>query len=358
MDRTDGHCDLFAKRQARVSGIELCRILAMLMIIAGHFIGQSGLRTAHASSTWLWFYGSGARWAVNLFLIISCWFMVDSRFKAERIARLYLTVLFYSVPLTILAFVLWKTSTKDVFRSFIPFLGRPLWFVSAYISLALVAPWLKFAIKLPQKSLGTLVSLLIVVVPGICTLPDPQMCYVADVCYFFFVFILVGFLKPILSSSNKYMFVALITGIALYSALVVLQRSGIGLIQGWAAQCLSDFKTLPNLASALLVFYFFLHLNIGSVKWINFVASSAFAVYVIHSTPAFYDFLWNGIFQTKKWMVSTSYPLYSTGVIVAVYLFGILLEFPRRLIIDKWLFSFKTVQKTFRKIDDAYAKVN
>ena len=343
--------------QVRASGIELCRVLAMLTIVAGHFIGQSGLKSVHGNSTWLLLCGSGTRWAVNLFLIVSCWFMVDCAFKAERIARLYLTVLFYGVPLTILGLVLGTPASKDVCRGFAPFLGRPLWFFSAYISLALVAPWLKLAFKLSRTSLGTLVALLTVVIPVVCTLPDPQMCYTVDVCYFFYVFVLVGFLKPLFSSPARHKYVALVTGAALYVLLVLLRRSGCPFIQGWAEQCLADFKTVPNLASALLVFYFFLHLDIGSIKLINRVAASAFAVYVIHSTPAFCSFLWDRIFQTKRWMASDFYPLYATAVVAAVYLSGILLEIPRRLIVEKWLLSRVGIQKLFRMVDDAYAKV-
>ena len=330
----------------------------MLTIVAGHFIGQSGLRAIHGNSMCLLLCGSGARWAVNLFLIVACWFMVDYTFRAERIARLYLTVLFYSVPLTVLALVWGNPTTKDVLRGFAPFWGRPLWFFSAYLSLALVSPWLKTAFRLPRKSLGLLVALLMVIIPGICTLPDPQMCYTVDVCYFFYVFILVGFLKPMFSSSGRYKYVALIAGIALYALLVVLRQKGGPLTQEWATQCLADFKTVPNLASALLVFHFFLQLRLGSVGWINWIASSAFAVYVIHSTPAFYPFLWSNVFQVGRWMYSESYPLYTAGVIAAVYLSGIVLEFPRRLLVERCLLPRAAIQKLLKRADGVYAKAN
>ena len=342
----------------RASGIEICRIFAMLMIVAGHFVGQSGLGSAHADSMWLMLFGSGARWSVNLFLLVGCWFMVDSRFKAEQVARLYLTVLFYAVPLTLLALAFGNPTTKDVFRGFAPFLGRPLWFASAYISLLLVAPWLRFAFSLNRKPLGALVGVLTVVLPGICTLPDPQMCYVADVCHFFYVFVLVGFLKPLLVTSGKCKFAALLAGVAIYSALVVLKQCDMPVVSGWAEQCLSDFKTIPNLLSALLVFYFFLHLDIGAVRWINFVASAAFAVYVIHQTPAFYDFLWKEVFMSKKWLTSDLYPIYTTGVVVIVYASGLLMEMPRRMAVDKWLLSQAISRRVLGWLDDIYAKAN
>ena len=69
---------LMAAGEQRHSSIELLRILAMLMIVAGHFLcHQSGVAAAHGGFT-VSLFGSGARWACNLFLLVGCWFMVDA----------------------------------------------------------------------------------------------------------------------------------------------------------------------------------------------------------------------------------------------------------------------------------------
>ena len=88
----------------RQSNWELLRIVAMLMIVAGHFFQQSGfIRSASAADYWFSiFAGSGSRIAVNMFLMLGCWFMVDTKFKAHRIIKLYLNVWCFTVPLTIL----------------------------------------------------------------------------------------------------------------------------------------------------------------------------------------------------------------------------------------------------------------
>ena len=53
----------------RNSNIELLRILAMFMIVSGHFIGQSGIAKCNQSldEFGLIFFGSGMRIAVNVF---------------------------------------------------------------------------------------------------------------------------------------------------------------------------------------------------------------------------------------------------------------------------------------------------
>lgn len=317
----------------RESKFELLRVVAMLMIVAGHFLAQSGLAAAHPSFG-VALSASGARWACNLFLIVGCWFLVDAEFSLRRVGKLYLTVISYTVPLTILTLACGEhPAMKDVMRGFLPFTGRALWFASAYISLMLLTPWLRRAFELPLKSLGLLVGLLTVLLGGVCTLPDEQMCYAIDCCWFVYVYLAIGWVKRI-SAGEKCGFgrcrwlgwACLAAGLAIYVGLVFVREHFGGFISVWARQCLSDFKTLPNFLSAILVFAFFVHCDIGSIAWINRLAKPAFAVYVIHQTPAFFPFLWVRICRVETWQDSPWWWTIAIGVVVSVYCAGWVLE--------------------------------
>ena len=84
----------------RQSNFELLRLVAMLAIVAGHFVSQSAVGHASgAAGTVASILSSGPRLAVNLFLLVGCWFMVDAKFKAERLLKLYLrTCALYHSP--------------------------------------------------------------------------------------------------------------------------------------------------------------------------------------------------------------------------------------------------------------------
>lgn len=143
----------------RQSNWELLRIVAMLMIVAGHFFQQSGfIRSANAADYWFSiFAGSGSRIAVNMFLMLGCWFMVDTKFKAHRIIKLYLNVWCFTVPLTILVVCLGFSPTmKDVARGIFPFVGKGVWFASAYIMLILFSPWLHKVLEWKEYSIRKL----------------------------------------------------------------------------------------------------------------------------------------------------------------------------------------------------------
>ena len=63
----------------RKSNYELLRILSMLLIVAGHLVEQSGLLAYDNPNLFIaCLLGSASRVAVNLFLILGCWFLVVS----------------------------------------------------------------------------------------------------------------------------------------------------------------------------------------------------------------------------------------------------------------------------------------
>jgi len=242
--------------KTRQSSIELLRILAMLVIVAGHFLGQSGLLALHCDSFAAQLFGNGARWACNLFLIVGCWFLADAEFDWRRAARLYLTVLTYTIPLTTIVLACGAhPSMKDVMRGFLPFTGRALWFASAYISLMILTPWLKRVFDLPLKSLGMLVGVLTVLISFVCTLPDEQMCYTIDCCWFVYVYLAVGLAKRVIDKgataavwNRRWMRGAcLIGGLAIYAGPDLLRWKFDGFIGGWKRICcVSEWQSSPE----------------------------------------------------------------------------------------------------------------
>ena len=116
----------------------------MLAIVSGHLLSQSSLvnvtGTNHIRAMLL---GSGVRIGVNVFLVLGVWFMVDAKFKAERIVRLYLEVFFYSVPITICMLMMGEAGgLRNVLQGVLPFFGRSVWFASAYIKMIELSPFL------------------------------------------------------------------------------------------------------------------------------------------------------------------------------------------------------------------------
>lgn len=206
------------RSKTRNSNIEMLRIIAMFFIVAGHFISQSGnISYSFCLNDFiLVFLGSGSRIAVNVFLIVGIWYMVDSKFSAERILKLYIQVITYSVPITIIMIFLNRenVSLKDFARGFLPFWGRGLWFASAYITLMMFKPLLDKILNWRKNELCLLIGLLLVFISLVSTLPDVQEGYVIDSVWFLVVYLFIGYIKryPFHIKLSKWLSVLIATG--------------------------------------------------------------------------------------------------------------------------------------------------
>lgn len=71
----------------RDANIELLRIVSMILIIAGHLVEQNNVieKINGISLFTALLLGSAYRIAVNIFLLIGVWFMVNKEFSARRI---------------------------------------------------------------------------------------------------------------------------------------------------------------------------------------------------------------------------------------------------------------------------------
>ena len=292
----------------RNSNIEFLRIISMLFIVMGHFVDQTSFLTYDftASGLLIAFLAYGARIATNVFLIVSVWFLYEKDFDAKRVIRMYLQLLFYSVTLTSFALIIGVSDIgiKDIARGYLPFLGRALWFVSAYITLYLFSPVLKKFFLLDIKLQKTFCLVSFVLICFVSTLPDPQNGYLIDSVWFSFVYLWIGTIKKSLIFNKLKPSTCLLGAIFIYSFLVIpyyfVQCHDVGLVAKvinlLGDQYIHDIKTLPNFICALLIFFAIISMQKRENRMINKVASYSFAVYLFHQVPAFYPVLWNTLF--------------------------------------------------------------
>lgn len=126
-----------AKARERESNMELLRIVAMSMILCGHFVNHSlGIVTDTIYILTEPFFISG----INLFFLISGWFGI--RFSIRSLVRLIVTVvLFTAVSLGLLAIQGVYVSQEDISNILMwPVSKSVYWFVAVYLMLFMVSP--------------------------------------------------------------------------------------------------------------------------------------------------------------------------------------------------------------------------
>ena len=147
------------KTENKNVGIEALRFIAMLMILMLHYFNQGNvLKLTYSnmpSFPLIWIVEGICFISVNIYMLISGYFLSDKKYSWRRLLSFYATVFFYSVTITV-ALVVFHKTTLD-FKSLLsvfPIVGsRSNWFVSVYFALLLVSPILNLIINSINRTL-------------------------------------------------------------------------------------------------------------------------------------------------------------------------------------------------------------
>lgn len=119
------------KIQQRDSNLELYRIIVMLLIVAHHYVVNSGLINVMEQepfterSIFFYLFGAWGKTGINCFLLITGYFMCQSKITWHKFLKLILEVEFYKITIY-LTFVLSSYETFSItscIKSIIPMLS-------------------------------------------------------------------------------------------------------------------------------------------------------------------------------------------------------------------------------------------
>ncbi len=156
----------------RVVSIELLRMLAMMMVVMLHYLGKGGLLpevTGPMSQNGYvaWGLESLSIVAVNVYMLISGYFLVESGFKPARLVELICQVLFYTILVPVVLISLGIVSGEgltiyNLLLNILPVQMNQYWFITAYIIMYLFSPILSTAAKaMKQEQLRNTVIVLL-----------------------------------------------------------------------------------------------------------------------------------------------------------------------------------------------------
>ncbi len=157
----------------RMVNIELLRIVSMMMVVMLHYLGKGNLLPPLTGSMTVngyvaWGMESLCIVAVNVYMLISGYFLVESGFKPGRLVELLCQVLFYAILVPIVLVVLGIVPTNifginHILETVLPVQMVHYWFITVYVIMYLLSPVLSTAAKsMKQEQLrSTIVALLL-----------------------------------------------------------------------------------------------------------------------------------------------------------------------------------------------------
>ena len=363
------------KQTTRNSTFELLRIISMILIVAyhaGRSIDVSQLSIFNRGMFYL--ISSWGILGVDLFVIISAWFLCEQKFRTTKLISLIFEVITYVFAFTILS-VIWNTYKAGGGEAFVavlrhhaseflsPFWANEYWFITAYIFMLLIAPFInKLHEFFDQKSLKTLL-VLFSFIPVYSTINGGGV--IKDVMNFCYIYFLISYLKRtdfcLKSKALKilpYILMGvLIVGRAVFFTILHNISSTDNALISNIYLFLDRFinntildtgrHSLILLIIALLIFFSVKDIKPFYSKYINWISGCTLGVYLFHENSLFNlcDIFKGYVIKVGFIQYDAFFPLTYFAVILCIYILGSMFEFLRIQILQKPFNSFLNDKK-------------
>lgn len=330
------------KKDNRISSIELLRILAMIMIVAHHLSAHSKIVWDSGevifNEIWIRFLFTGGKIGVNIFVLISGYFLVRSKsFKFIKLVKLIGTVFFYSIVIYVIMICTFDINLnyKDLIKICMPITYNIWWFASSYVILYLFHPFInKIIDKLDKITYKSLLILMFFCQSVVSTFTG-QAWQNNDILWFIFLYMFAGYIykwrKDNVLDFKKGTKYALLVSLLTFSVTIVLEYISIKYSSlSEDTLYLYNLYYIPSFIVAVLLFLSFKDLELKNNKVINHIAITTFGVYLIHDNYFVRAVIWNKFFHiiinSKVWW----FPLYTIGAITLTFIVCSLIDMLRK----------------------------
>lgn len=305
------------------------------------WIVRGGVQLTSTNQTIMDVLGTGGKFAINCFVLITGYFGVNStKNTKKKVIQLCTDRWFYSVLISaiMLGIGLYTFDVNYFFRAVFPLCTCRHNYVTTFVMLYLCSPFLnKFFTSISRKEMRNFCILLTVLISVLPTVLVPTKLftnnvysYLAWMIYIYFVGAYIGLYRPALPWK-------LISGgsvLAILCMEIIVEPNCKWLPIGFTTT--TQYNTLLLIAS-VSVFCVFANLDIGYNKVINFFARSTFAVLLIHDDPLVRGVIWSRIFNNASYGESKYLLLHMVFAVIITYMFCVLVDNIYRYTIKKWI---------------------
>ena len=334
--------------EKRNFGLEWLRICSMFMIILLHSIDHSGLYETLKEGTLLYTYEQYiyalVQVCVNCFVLISGYFLVQSKFKLKKLISLWIEVVFYSLVIKLIMMVFGEIpfSVVSLASCFVPILTGRYWFVTIYFGMYLMFPFYNIAIKaMDERQHKSLVVLLIVLFSGMSSVyPSFKGMNSGGawglawftVLYFIAAYFRLYYVpeKRVKGSLSLFFVISLIMTIALIVVQKMKIDALINMVKNWW-----KYDSIPIVISSVALFKTFLNIERKALtrrgkQFIVKLSGTTFGVYLIHAhANVCTEVMWQRLDMVNN-MSQWWFPIYQLAIVGVIFLACSLIDYCRQ----------------------------
>lgn len=333
----------------RSSNIELYRILLMLLIVAHHYVVNSGLEEVLLSEpvsikslSFLWF-GMWGKTGINCFVLITGYYMCASKITLKKYMKMLFEVEFYKV-LLFAVFVLSgyeHFSVMACLKALLPVYMINTNFVGCFLIFYLFIPFLNILVRNMSKNEHkwlVIFSLSVFSLFGTIPKINVTMNYVEWFCVLYFIssYIRLYGLPVKLTSAQwgGYMVVTIL--ISMLSVWGILHYTHLS-----PYYFVSDSNHVMAVLISFLVFMTFKTMKMPYCKFINVIAQSIFGVLLIHAnSDTMRQWLWRDTVNVLNQYQSPNALLLAIGTVIIIFAACIVIDQLRIKFIEQPLFNY------------------
>lgn len=341
----------------RSSNLELYRIICMLMIVAHHYVVNSGLSSmgeplttdfTSGNSIFLTLFGAWGKTGINCFVMITGYFMCTSKITARKFVKLMAQIYFYKLMLfPIFLMSGYETSSAQrIIKLIMPFWGISDGFTSCFIVFWLTIPFLSILVSsMNRRQHELLLLLLLSVYTLLGSVPTFNIKF-NYITWFAVIFFIASYIRlyphQIYEKKNIWGWISFLSVCLAVSSILML-RMFFGERVGMGYMFVSDCNKIFAVLIAVSSFLWFKNMNIKYSKIINAFGAGTFGVFLIHAnSDAMRTWLWSDMVDSVGHyfcLNTVDLIFYSTVVVLAIFVICNLIDQLRIATLEKWLFN-------------------
>lgn len=339
------------QKKLRDSNLELYRIIVMLLIVAHHYVVNSGLMAAGGpiassplsfNSIFLLLFGAFGKTGINCFVLITGYFMCKSQITAKKFAKLFGEVVFYDLIFNIIFYTTGYAPFEPLsfIKNILPFTSIAQNFTGCYIVFFLFIPFINILVhKLTQKQHLYLLLLcgFTYVLMGTVPIFSVSMNYVS---WYLVLFLIASYIRlypnKLFDKTTFWGWTTLFFAAVSLLSVIACTWLGTKLNTSIYYAFVSDSNTFLAVATGVSSFMFFKNIKIPYNRLINMFAGSTFGVLLIHAAgDNMRRWLWKDVLDNVGMYGSKLMPLHAIGCVLAIFIICCFIDFLRIKFIEE-----------------------
>lgn len=360
-----------------MANMEALRLLAMMMVVSLHYLGKGEILgkltgTLMPKDYAAWLLESFSIVAVNVYVLLGGYFLVETKFRVRRLLNLVLQILFYSclIPVILVAAGILspdQITLYDIWQCIFPINMNQYWFMSAYVLMFLFTPVLNAAVHAVKKEQLQVVIVLLLIVESLGKTVIPARLALDnegyDALWFMVVYLIAAYIRlygiPFLEKKGRAAVCYIVLCFGIYALLMAIR--GMYLVTGRFEDFMSSptgYNHLLTIGAAVALFYAFKNWEFGkkesfAAAFICRIAPYSLGVYLLHE-QMHVRYEWPFFLGCDKCTSVGSLLGHWANAILVVMVCGLAVDYCRGLLfrgVGK-LFAGSKLDRALQKVDD------